>query len=218
MGQIMTEEVWQVCNSPYEMLKPLATQRPSSQRKWLLFGAATCRRVWHALVAELSHYCVELAEEYADGNATTTNWKGALRATRYPYPGTDPGALAIRCIDWVTAKALIDVVGQTVAQATGDFGPETWGREFRAQAALLRDIFGNPFRSSVMSPARLDSNVATVKLAREIYENGEFDRMASLGEALAKAGCDDRSLLDHCRQSEPHVRGCWVLDLILEKK
>ena len=64
----MTEEAWKVCSSPYEMLKHLATQRPSSQRKWLLFGAACCRRVWHTLVAEHSHYCVELAEEYADGH------------------------------------------------------------------------------------------------------------------------------------------------------
>lgn len=214
----MTEEAWQVCNSPYEMLKHLATQRPSSQRKWLLFGAACCRRVWHTLVAEHSHYCVELAEEYADGHSTKTNWKGALHATQYPYPGTDPGALAIRCIDFVTAKALIDVVGQTVAQATGDFGPETWSREYRAQAALLRDIFGNPFRRVEMDPARpKDSNGATMKLAREIYDKADFNKMSALGDSLATAGCDDRVVLAHCRQSEPHVRGCWLLDLILGK-
>jgi hypothetical protein len=32
---------------------------------------------------------------------------------------------------------------------------------------------------------------------------------------LEEAGCDHPGILDHCRKSGEHVRGCWVLDLIL---
>jgi hypothetical protein len=31
------------------------------------------------------------------------------------------------------------------------------------------------------------------------------------------AGCADEDVLAHCRGPGPHVRGCWVVDLILSK-
>jgi hypothetical protein len=40
--------------------------------------------------------------------------------------------------------------------------------------------------------------------------------MPVLAEALEDAGCDDEQLLGHCRDHEPHVRGCWAVDLVLE--
>ena len=38
-----------------------------------------------------------------------------------------------------------------------------------------------------------------------------------LADALQGAGCDNPDILDHCLGSGPHVRGCWVVDLILGK-
>jgi hypothetical protein len=32
------------------------------------------------------------------------------------------------------------------------------------------------------------------------------------------AGCDSEDLLDHCRGSGPHVRGCGAVDFVLGKK
>ena len=32
-----------------------------------------------------------------------------------------------------------------------------------------------------------------------------------------EAGCDNQDILDHCRSPGPHVRGCWVVDLVLGK-
>jgi hypothetical protein len=32
------------------------------------------------------------------------------------------------------------------------------------------------------------------------------------------AGCADEQILKHCRSDGPHVRGCWVVDLILGKE
>jgi len=42
--------------------------------------------------------------------------------------------------------------------------------------------------------------------------------MPILADALMDAGCDSEEILNHCRSEGPHVRGCWVVDLLLEKK
>jgi hypothetical protein len=35
-----------------------------------------------------------------------------------------------------------------------------------------------------------------------------------LAAALQDAGCDNDDALTHCRAPGPHVRGCWVVDLV----
>ena len=42
--------------------------------------------------------------------------------------------------------------------------------------------------------------------------------MPILADALQDAGCDEERILDHCRGNGPHVRGCWVVDLVLGKE
>jgi hypothetical protein len=92
--------------------------------------------------------------------------------------------------------------------------------EERAQAKLLRDIFGPlPFR-----PAALDSSLrkwndgTVVRIAQGIYDERAFDRLPVLADALLDAGCDKEDMLAHCReQGGIHARGCWVLDLLLGK-
>ena len=44
------------------------------------------------------------------------------------------------------------------------------------------------------------------------------DRLAILADALEDAGCDNADILNHCRQPGEHVRGCWVVDLVLGKE
>ena len=39
-----------------------------------------------------------------------------------------------------------------------------------------------------------------------------------LADALEEAGCDDPDILGHCRSTGNHVRGCWVVDLVLGKE
>jgi hypothetical protein len=87
-------------------------------------------------------------------------------------------------------------------------------------AVLLRDIFGNPFRPRpVIDPTWLRWNDGTVpRLAQAIYEARRFDDLPILHDALLDAGCDDQDILDHLRSPGPHVRGCWVIDLILGKE
>jgi hypothetical protein len=52
-------------------------------------------------------------------------------------------------------------------------------------------------------------------MAEEIYAARRFEQLPILADALEEAGCTDRMILEHCRQPGVHVRGCWVLDLLL---
>src|SRR5262249_3045115 len=88
--------------------------------------------------------------------------------------------------------------------------------ERAAQCDLIRCIFGNP-----LNPASLDLNSlpSTVKkIAQTIYDERQFENLPILADALEDAGCDNADILSHCRSPGPHVRGCWLVDLILEKK
>jgi hypothetical protein len=103
------------------------------------------------------------------------------------------------------------------ARVTGWATKETSGFEtiHRAEATLLRCILGNPFRPVVINPAWETSNVTA--LAQSIYDDRAFDRLPILADALEDAGCDNADILNHCRQPGEHVRGCWVVDLVLGK-
>jgi hypothetical protein len=81
---------------------------------------------------------------------------------------------------------------------------------------LIRDIFGNPFRPVAFDPRWRTADA--VGLARGIYEDRAFDRLPLLADALMDAGCADEQVLSHCRSEGPHVRGCWVVDLVLGKE
>jgi hypothetical protein len=82
-------------------------------------------------------------------------------------------------------------------------------------AAFLRCIQGNPFRPVTFSPQwRTDT---AVTLARQMYDSRDFSAMPILADALQDAGCVSDAILDHCRGPGPHVRGCWVVDLVLGK-
>jgi hypothetical protein len=59
------------------------------------------------------------------------------------------------------------------------------------------------------------------RLAEAVYENrvmpsGYFDkdRVAVLVDALEDAGCQDAEILGNLRGPGPHVRGCYIVDLL----
>jgi hypothetical protein len=104
-------------------------------------------------------------------------------------------------------------------------------REQAAQAHLLRDVFGNPFHPAAVESIWLTAEVISV--AQTIYAERAFDHLPLLAAALERAGCHNQEILCHCRepglsfqraehaaslQTMPHVRGCWVLDLMLGKE
>ncbi len=87
----------------------------------------------------------------------------------------------------------------------------------RAELARnLRDIFGNPFHPvTFLSEWRTSTVLA---LAQQMYDSRDFSAMPILADALQDAGCADEALLAHCREPGAHVRGCWVVDLVLGRE
>jgi hypothetical protein len=107
---------------------------------------------------------------------------------------------------------------------------QAWDERYRAgqkserqwQAAVLRDLFGNPFRPVILDPSWLTPAVR--QLAQAAYDerllpSGELDpaRLEVLADALEEAACQNPEILEHCRGKGPHVRGCFVVDLILSQ-
>ena len=83
-------------------------------------------------------------------------------------------------------------------------------------AKLVRDIFGNPFSPVVFDPEWRTSTA--VALAKQMYDARDFSAMPILADALQDAGCDNDDILNHCRDANGvHVRGCWIVDLVLGK-
>jgi hypothetical protein len=89
--------------------------------------------------------------------------------------------------------------------------------EERAHAAYIRDLIGPlPFRPITFDAACLTPTVKA--LAQTIYDERRFQDLPVLADALEEAGCTNTEILNHCREPGEHVRGCWAVDLILEKE
>jgi len=108
---------------------------------------------------------------------------------------------------------------RNIIERPEEFDPEArsiYTSETAAFNNILWDIFGNPFRPVTLSPEwRTDTVLSMVK---EMYQSRDFFAMPVLADALQEAGCEDERVLEHCRGPGPHVRGCWVVDLLLGKE
>jgi hypothetical protein len=197
----MTESEWLACTDPRRMLEFLP--RRASDRKLRLLAAACCRLVWGRLTDERGRRAVEVAERYADGGVPEGERNRTWKETR-GFVGDD---FCGHCCVADEARVLLgNVLARTSCPAA-------------TQAALLRDLFGSPFRPPPpLNPAWLSWNGGTVvKLAQAAYDERAFDRLPVLADALEDAGCTAPDILNHCRQPGVHVRGCWVVDLLLGK-
>jgi hypothetical protein len=251
----MTEAEWFACDDPKPMMRLL--RESASDRKWRLFGCASCRHIWHLLAGGPSRAAVEVAELFADGAAGEEELRAAYRAAWEVFQQLDAGVqdaeadgVADSGRDRSTAaEAAAQVVmrrsgpplkshlfpaGITASRAAGYSVRPVWeqdvqGRHRRTaafverekaeqhwQASILRDIFGNPFRPVSFSPDWRTSTA--VALAQQMYDSRDYSAMPILADALQDAGCDNADVLDHCRGPGPHVRGCWVVDLVLGKE
>jgi hypothetical protein len=161
---------------------------------------------------ERSHRSIEVAERYADGCATDEDLGEALRGadavTGY-FPAWFEKDLRVTNAATLTSFPEAFRAAWQVGRFVSDASPNVGG-------AIVREIFGNPFRPVKFDAAwRTDTAVA---LAEQMYESRDFGAMPILADALQDAGCEDEQLLGHCRGPGPHVRGCWVVDLVLGKE
>ncbi len=126
----------------------------------------------------------------------------------------------LRALDCATVPTLsLWLSAEFAQQAVAAFARPAWrdacDRAALDHVALARDIFGNPFRPVAFDPAWRCADATGI--AARMYDSRDFSAMPVFADALEEAGCTHPDILLHCREPGVHVRGCWVVDLVLGK-
>jgi hypothetical protein len=222
----MTEVEWLACTDPLKMLHVIGAtprfwrqvceetgRRPSrtlhtpshepSDRKLRLLA---CHCELHGrgilgMTEDLQDAAV-LARRFADGELSEDQWHLAR---------AQAGGWLVLLLESKQAAyhTIASIVG-TAAQTDAD----TAAQVSAVLSDLIRELIGPlPFRPVAIDPRWQSPDV--LGLARGIYQDQAFERLPILADALLDAGCDNDDLLGHCRAEGGHVRGCWVVDLVL---
>jgi hypothetical protein len=236
----MTEAEWLACADPGPMLEFLRGK--VNGRKLRLFAYACCLRVLDLMADIRSRLAVEISGQFADGLCRSDELGEAHDAAQFAcfdisvghngaaqdaasaafwvsyradgFVNADGTPLHVMDGEWSIAATTSDHAAKAAARSVGYFA------EKKYQCGFVHDIFGPlAFRPTPIDPAWLCWNAGTVPaIAHRIYDERHFEDMPILADALEDAGCADAAILDHCRGPRPHVRGCWVLDLLLGKE
>jgi hypothetical protein len=222
----MTEAQWTTCDDPMRLLdvverwshrhgpRFLGRAGPLVPNHWQPPVSRYSLRLLYLLACGLKRVCVvkwpagsnEIEERFADGLVTLEDLLADDPTRQWHWPHS------FHLLSNVVRWGLIGPVAppQTVPPAA----EVSW-----SQCQIFRDIFGPlPFRAVALGPALLVWNHGTVPaIARHVYEDRAFYDLPILADALEDAGCREPYMLAHCRGPGPHVRGCWVVDLILSK-
>ncbi|OAI39928.1 hypothetical protein AYO40_05280 [Planctomycetaceae bacterium SCGC AG-212-D15] len=213
----MIEEAWLKSGDPDRMLGFLRGK--ASDRKLRLFSVACCRSIWDFVTDPDARRAVEVAESYADGTASVLDVEdvAAVIGAKIAYFVDAAGFVAAAASATLWSDPMTGAL-QAARLVRGDIheGFLGYGDAWQDFANLLRDIFGNPFCPETADPRWLTPT--TVSLSQAIYDERAFDRLPILGDALEEAGCTNQKILSHCRNEGEHVRGCWVVDLLLGKE
>jgi hypothetical protein len=222
------------CTSPEDLLKHLADR--ASDRKLRLYAVACCQRIWPLLTDKRSRRAVEVAERFADDRATLVELAAARSAAVESAAGVVTegvgdvlgyGAQAQKAAAgaaWASTHtsgrhAAWDAHQEARFAVRDGFPRGDYEAERIHQAVLLHDLCGNVLRDAAVDRSCLGwADGTVVKIAATIYAERRFADLVILADALEDAGCTDMDLLDHCRLPGPHVRGCWLLDLLLGKE
>jgi hypothetical protein len=221
-------------------------KQPEKGRKLTLYTVALCRKVWDEM-PWICRVLTDIAELTADGGpaslplprpfkvysvplvqVATNGWRAASTNPQQLYPAAElvryeaelirlgyekpdsaddhlRGLLAAR---FYQLACLVDSLAHL--QPSRVFPLELYAIQ------LLRDIAGDPYQPVKFKPEWRTDTVLT--LARQMYESREFSAMPILADALQDTGCNNGAILSHCREPGEHVRGCWVVDLVLGRE
>jgi hypothetical protein len=236
----MTEEEWLTARYSDPLLQFIEPK--VTDRKLHYFDIACARRIAALLPDPASLHGIEVIERCVEGlcswkEAAPLSWdvEGAAfsvehgqapyqeAAEQLPYDliselVADPEYETRTPRDVLIAAAyFIDRIFGSVPQERRfrNWPPSSRGSLFQP-VFLVHELFGNPFRTATFDREWRTSTA--VLLAEQMYDSRDFSAMSILADALQDAGCDNADILDHCRGPGPHVRGCWVVDLVLGKE
>jgi hypothetical protein len=196
----MTEAEWLVCEDPFRLLRFLRAGRwwRGLLPRWLDTRRPSVRKMrLLACAYERMHIPPDERFDKLRLVLTTAERYADGEATVEELRSNDPEVVRLGAVE----DELIP---------TFQWWEQNWG-----YVRLLRCII-NPFHHPALNPTW--KTQAVVQLARSLYEERRFEDMPVLADALEEAGCQDAAVLGHCRGPGPHIRGCWVLDLLLGKE
>lgn len=235
----MTDQEWLACTDVEAMLRFASGK--AKEQGLRRFALAWCRRVAPdyfgsqpprlndvtAMFAELGAefhpdmwFAFSVVERFAAGQATSDELGRACRLAN----------------DWARVAASWDLgmyyAAASVANAAGnepfippaapylqaDWTADAIARDRSEQADLLREHVAPPsLWNWRLCSDWLTWNDGTVpRLAQTIHDDGRFDLLPILADALEEAGCTDAAVLEACRKADSHECGSWVVNLILD--
>jgi hypothetical protein len=203
----VTEQEWLTSAHPLRLLDHVGARL--DERRTFLVSAACFRRHWERL-PEVCRDWARTAEAAAEGKATRQELDDAFESVEAALNEFGPPGEFVALLDmawgmWTAEWPILD---------EGDQDP-AWLAERQAQADLVREVFGNPFRPVVVQPAWRTEKVLALARAADA---GAFATLPELADALTAVGCTNADLLGHLRGPGPHVHGCWAIGLLLESE
>ena len=216
----MTEQEWLDCADPMLMLEFLHERGIRTGRKYRLFVCACSRRWWRQLRDGRSRKLVEILEAVVDGLASEDELLAARAAADVAWEQTSWGKYAAGIALDGSAPQFGYCGGACEAAVGAQKASRRQKAERAVQCRLLHELIGPLlFHPAALKVAWLTwGEGASPKLAQAIYDDRAFDRLPILADALEEARCTNRDILGHLRSPGPHVRGCWVVDLLTERK
>jgi hypothetical protein len=145
-----------------------------------------------AMAAAAAAVVVAPGQHWLEHWATLPTWDDR-------FPQQPPWVTAADAVAWAASEAALfscpdDYDTQMAAYDTAHRAA------LRDQAALVRDLFGNPARPVAFDPSWLTWHGGTIVRLAQRVRDGCFEIMSVLADALEDAGCADAAILNHCRQ------------------
>ena len=215
---------------------PFETEAARARRQFRVFTLTAGQPAFDWVDNEICHAAAELGWRVAEGTASPEEiaendlalraaYEEAIDATR-EYLVTPAHACVLPLLINVLAllfnephNAARNLVVPRHFFASGHPVALLWPEETNGLCSLIREIFGM-HRGGKMPPYWQPHWVTDIvlSLAAQMYKARDFGAMPILADALQDAGCDSADILEHCRGPRLHVRGCWVVDLVLGKE
>lgn len=228
----ITDTLWLTCSDrffPHAMFRWLCSRgvprSKKGRRQLRLFAYASCTLITYLLDPKHRNMMAAVEQGIEGGWKQEEVDKWMPRAVNTGEQVGYTRRAAAGAVQALARRSTVDCVQLVMrkvvdAYARNDTTPGAIDHQRDAVAeayfcALFRDIFGNPFHPIELLTASKNSTVGN--LAQAIYADRAFDLLPILADALEDAGCHNTEILAHCRGPGPHVRGCWVVDLILSK-
>src|SRR5262245_21806013 len=151
-------------------------------RKFRLFGCACCRRIWSHIPEQCNRDAVVAVEDYLEGRLSASALQEAFTASYRVEQNEhgarmEPGYWAVKNLGRGFYKMTAAQSAQTIAWRVISMAKA----EQVPLAALVRCIFGNPFRLVIFNRAWRSSTATS--LAQAIYDERAFDRLPILADA-----------------------------------